>query len=325
MRKTIIVSLVLVVLVLTSTFVSLQAEPGFRISPLPTPPKVWLPSPPNIEWKVTGGYKFHQDFVPPSDKNYRYNRFAIDLQALPPCDDVNNKTNNCLAKRTVYAPVTGRVAQTDGKCYVIIQAKPYDRGWYVFLTHLDSVAVKYNQAVTQGITKIGMMGNRTGASWCGTSTGGSGVVLHMALLHQDKDGWRSYAFGDMCGYPEDKYFAPKYPNEQVRRPTKDCDYAPKISGLPDLQWDQRNPELEAIPPWFIDLWDYASDKETKDSNLKFNFKSTCPDGEVLMFYGHEIMISGFQSYDCDVTVTVKDPQGKTGQDTFHVNVWLYAG
>jgi len=101
--------------------------------------------------------------------------------------------------------------------------------------------------------------------------------------------------------------------------------APTISGLPDQFFDQDN-----LPPSDpIDLWAYAEDAETPDSELIFTIEGSPPTGAgVTLTDNRDLLVD--PSFDwcgyIDVTVRVTDPGGLWDEDTLRVAVtWVCKG
>ncbi|MBN1591183.1 MAG: tandem-95 repeat protein [Pirellulales bacterium] len=95
-------------------------------------------------------------------------------------------------------------------------------------------------------------------------------------------------------------------------------YPPVLSGLPDVALDEDTSQNNAI-----DLWVYASDAETSDSNLTYTIVgNTNPDCGVTIDSGDYVDINPVANWHgySDVTVRVTDPEGAYDQDTFRITV-----
>jgi hypothetical protein len=96
--------------------------------------------------------------------------------------------------------------------------------------------------------------------------------------------------------------------------------APELNNLPDKELEEDSGDNDKI----IDLWDYASDDESSDSELDFSITDQTNTNLVTC------SISSDRYIDCEVedgktgisyvTVQVRDPQGLTDTDTFKVTV-----
>lgn len=96
--------------------------------------------------------------------------------------------------------------------------------------------------------------------------------------------------------------------------------APELSNLPDRELEEDSGDNDEI----IDLWGYASDDESSDSELDFSIIEQTNTGLVTC------SISSDKYIDCEVedgetgvsyvTVQVTDPQGLTDTDTFKITV-----
>ena len=96
------------------------------------------------------------------------------------------------------------------------------------------------------------------------------------------------------------------------------DFPPSISGLPDKTISEDNYLNNAI-----DLWSFANDQETVDSDLVFIiFNSPDPNVGVRIDQNRYIDIDPFPNWsgETDVEIKVIDPQGKSDTDTFRVTV-----
>ncbi|MDP2907920.1 MAG: Ig-like domain-containing protein [Nanoarchaeota archaeon] len=96
--------------------------------------------------------------------------------------------------------------------------------------------------------------------------------------------------------------------------------APELNNLPDKELEEDSGDNDKI----IELWDYASDDESSDSELDFSITDQTNTNLVTC------SISSDRYIDCEVedgktgisyvTVQVRDPQGLTDTDTFKVTV-----
>jgi hypothetical protein len=99
---------------------------------------------------------------------------------------------------------------------------------------------------------------------------------------------------------------------------------PTLSGLPDVVVD----ETVSLPVT-VDLWGYASDTETPDSDLTFSIEGSPPAGAGVTLTGNRYLNADPSTDWCgyvDVTVRVTDPGALWDTDVFRVAVtWSCQG